>query len=374
MGRISTPSYPSRDITPNEVFILIERLIDEVKLLFPNPNFKLEQAEILVTGKTPNDVYRELWEVSMAFDAILGVRGFTPSDTLARAKEITDVVKFIRESQGLTLDVSVPQTPMGKHPNHALKEVYGLLKQIKDVEQNMVMENLIEIPEIPKRVITPTEVYDATGVVLAELQHIKYHLGLERDFFPYKVEKEKTPEDVIAQIRLSRALMPDFSIKENIRKKPLGSLYKTPNQIFSLAEHLMEHIEYINKNKDIGIELSIDKKRSTKKIDLKDIYEKTLDGLDLLNILRLEQGLGSITIPRNKDYQISTDKVYYLIKRFESEVEILFKEDEHDMEVKKEYHHDLADLYEHQKNYSDIYFLLEKIIITLKSTLSKKDK
>ncbi|MCP5005428.1 MAG: hypothetical protein GY941_16050 [Planctomycetes bacterium] len=63
MGAITVPLYPSREISPDEVFDMVERLVGEINFFLTNIKPEVVQA---VSGKSPNDVYRELWGISRA--------------------------------------------------------------------------------------------------------------------------------------------------------------------------------------------------------------------------------------------------------------------------------------------------------------------
>ncbi len=361
MGKISIPPYPGRNITPNEVFTLMERLVDEFNLLLPEELQQLDHLghyEHSFTGKSSNDVYRELWEVSNGFDAVLGVRGFNPSDTLSRVKEITDIVRFLRQSQGESLEVTVPEQPIGKHPNHALKEIYLLLEEIRKAEKQLWMKNPIEVPSVPKRVITPTEAYDATGDVLAELQRIKYRLGLEKDFPLHKPETRKMCQDVIAETRLAKALLPDFSRNKNIKQKDPSLLRKTPNHVFALTERLIAYLKAYRDKKNITS--PVPDVPYIENLKPKHVYQKAIECLQKTNNLRIREGASSIAVPRYPLRNITPDEVYDLVKRLEDEIGIaLSKGFSNEGEINENYHDKMpSDVY---KNIWTISLLIDSI-------------
>ena len=62
LGPITVPSFPSREITPNEVYDMVSRLADEISSIHPT---KLMDSKKMIKpkGKVPADVYRELSEI-----------------------------------------------------------------------------------------------------------------------------------------------------------------------------------------------------------------------------------------------------------------------------------------------------------------------
>ena len=70
MGEVVVPITPSREIKPQDVYINLQRLNEEVIYLLKSINClhidEINQKEEF-KNKTPNDVYRELWTISNGF-------------------------------------------------------------------------------------------------------------------------------------------------------------------------------------------------------------------------------------------------------------------------------------------------------------------
>ncbi len=180
---------------------MVVRLRRELALLVKDDKGeKKEKVEKVVAKKRSSHVYAALSEVSIALEETLGLRSITPSEVFTRSLQVIELTRFLRRSQSLSMEVPMPERTQGKLPNHALKSVHQLLNRIRAAEKNLWMKPL-KLPKLPRRVITPSDVYDGMGVAMAELQRIQFRLGLERDFPDPAQQENKTPDDVIQNTR-----------------------------------------------------------------------------------------------------------------------------------------------------------------------------
>ncbi|MBL3601697.1 MAG: hypothetical protein JMN25_17835 [gamma proteobacterium endosymbiont of Lamellibrachia anaximandri] len=143
-GAITVPSFPGRDITPNEVFSTVVRLRQELSLLLKHQTQEKQgkQEQQHFFNKTPSHVYSALSEVSIALEETLGLRSITPSEVYTRSLQVVELALFLRRSQGLPMEVAKPHRGQGKLSNHALKSVNDLLARIQQAERNLWMKPL----------------------------------------------------------------------------------------------------------------------------------------------------------------------------------------------------------------------------------------
>ncbi len=321
MGPITVPLFPTRNITPNEVYDMVGRLIGELALFSELKDVALAK-EIVVTGKTPSDVYQELWNISLAMNPLLGVRGLKPTDVYSQSAKILEQVKFLRVSQSLTLDVPPPLMTEGKRPNHTLQQAYRLLAAISQAEHNLWIEP-INVPKVPRREIKPGEVYDALLIVQAELERVKFRLGIERDIAVPEVEGQKTPDDVLYNLVWATALMPRFENDVPIKQYPRESLNKTPNHLYALTEHIIE--ELIEYRKQRGIQVMPRHIPGQSNLQALNIYQKTLHVMDKVSRVREQEGLGVLALPQGHLRQTTLTEVYDLMIRLDAELQILYE-------------------------------------------------
>ncbi len=322
MGAISTSHFPGRDITPNEVFSMVERLTEEIDLLLPPAQRGPKPHPPILNGHTPSHVYKALWEASRAMDPVLGIRGFNPSDVYAQSLRVVEMVKILRKSQNLPLDVNKPELGSGHHPNHALAAVYRLQKKVSQAEKALWMTP-VEVPVVPRRVIIPTEVYDATEIVLAELQRIMYRLGLERDVEVPPTVPGKTPDDVIRNLEWAIRMMPAFPPDKPLIQYDSKLLRKTPNDVFALTTHILGELEKFRKVRGVGT-----KPRATPVVsglEPRHVYQKTLEAMEKSNRLRKICGLSSSAVPRYPLRAITPTEVFDLMIRLDDALHVIFR-------------------------------------------------
>ena len=318
IGSITVPRFPGRDISPNEVYSVVLRLRQELNLLLETPQRKkVKRKKIETTNKTPSDVYAALSEVSVALEETLGLRGITPSEVYARSLQVVELVTFLRRSQNLPMDVPKPTRTRGKLPNHALEAVLELQSKIHVAEKNLWMKAL-KVPELPRRVISPSDVYDAMGVAIAELQSIQFRLGTEREFAEPELQYRKTSDDVILNTLWAVALLPEFELGKVLQQYDRQALVKTPNDGFSVTEHILEEIKLYRRIR--GIKTPPRKVKIIPDLKPKHVYGKGLDVLHKVDILRRNQHMGAIAVPRNPLRTITPTEVFDLTLRLDEEL------------------------------------------------------
>ncbi len=369
-GGITIPRYPGRDITPNEVYSVVVRLRQELALLVKRDadEILLQDAGHLPTSetRTPSDVYRALSEVSIALDQTLGLRGITPSEVYTRSLKVLALAKFLRRSQNLPPDVQKPPRPSGRLPNHALKAVHGLLERIRQAEHNLWMKPLAP-PHLPKRVITPSDVYDAMGVAMAELQSIQYRLGLERDFPDPAPQTGKTPDDVIQNTLWATRLLPLFRLDQPLRQYNRATLRKTPNDVFSVTEFILTRLQQYRRLR--GVQTPPRKVQRIPGLKPQHVYGKGLEIMEKVDVLRQQLGMGPIAVPRYPLRTITPSEVFDLALRLDQELALI-----HQREGVRAITWNIStDIREYQdKQPSDVFLNMQRISLLLDTVLGSE--
>ncbi len=355
-GPITIPPYPPREVTPQDVYDLVKRLDGEVRVFIDDKEFleKLKRREF--TGKTPSDVYGLLWSISLGFDALLGVQGYTPTDVFALSQKVVEISRFLRHSQNDYTDVPKPKRADGRHPNHALYASIDFLKKLSSSQQKLWIEPA-DIPQKPQRVITPTEVYDMLQYNIAELQRIKYRLGVERYFKIVSPKTKKSPSDVVQNIEYAKALLPDFDFDKPLIQYPPSSLKKTPNHVYGVTMEVLKKLEMLRTLR--GIHLL--PKEPPKIYGLKPMhtYQKGIETIEKATRLKIQMGFFPSQIPTAPFRPITPSEVYELILRLDGIVTILLRASgENGVEeyIYKHSHPVYTD-----KTPSDVYYNLWKI-------------
>ena len=319
LGSIVVTPFPSRKIGLDDINKVLKRLVGELSILTSSV-----EEPVLSNREDISyiDLYRELWEISLGFDQIIGVSGFTPSDVYLKSIQVVELAKLLRQSQNLKLNVIEPETPENKHPNHSLYAAYDLISEISKVEKNLWMEE-IEPREYPKRVVTPTEVYDTLGIIIAELQSIKYRLGLEKDIVKVIVQHDKTSNDVIANINYAIALLPSFDFSNKLIQHDRDNLIKSPIDVYKIAGNILHNFERLFEHKGIRNKLKLPAKIYG--LQPMHVYQKVLENLEKMNLFRESIKMGKTAIARVNTKIISPIEVYELALRLERELVLVLE-------------------------------------------------
>ncbi len=318
MGPITIPNYPSRKITPNEVYDLVNRLALEMNVFA----HQTSRSNTMTKEKTPGDVYKILWEVSKALDLLIGIRGLRPTDVYALSQQVVDMARFLRLTQNTGLPSAKPKRTKGKHPNHALMKTIALVKKISMAEKNLWMEP-IAVPVPPRRTIAPEEVYDTLLLVVAELRRIQYRIGVERYFPVAQVEGSKSPDDVIYNINRAITLLPEFSKAVPLVQGDPKALEKTPNDVYMVTEHILGYL--IKYRRYRGIRTVPRQVPPQAEMKPRHVYTKTVESLEKASRLRKQAGLGDIALPGHPLREITPSEVYQQAVRLDEELGIVYR-------------------------------------------------
>lgn len=322
LGPIATPDYPARLITPDEVHGLVSHLKNEIHLLIPENARRASAVQSPDKKITPTDVYISLKKASLRMDPLLGVRGYTPNEVYQLAEYILNQVQFLRLNQNLKkVPVSQKRTS-GKHSNHALAAAYELQDKIFYAQGNLWMPSPEKPPEIPRRVISPTDVFDALQVIQSELQRIKYRLGIDRKLPMPPLQKNKTPDDVIMILNQAKALMPLFDETRSVLQYDNRLLDKTPDDTFQEASKVLHMLKSLNQAR--GVAHEPEEEDFYQDISPGHVFQATLHNLRRTNELRKQTGFAPSNIPELPLRTITPTDVFEIVVRLRKEIEIFF--------------------------------------------------
>ncbi len=110
-------------------------------------------------------------------------------------------MNLIAANLNVILETKAPELRNRKYPKDIAQQAYLAMNKIVKLQKRIKID-ASSAPELVLVRITPTEVYDATNALMAELVRIKHHLKIEQ---PRKVRTlpfGKYPNDVFANMRL----------------------------------------------------------------------------------------------------------------------------------------------------------------------------
>lgn len=192
---------PVKEIVPKDVLGSVQTAIREIHRI---------KAQLVIEdkitpaafegGKTPSFVYKSLGDASFLLDGLVG-RSISPSDVFTRVQHIHDELELIAAKLKVALELNPPAVEGRKRPREVAQQVLRATFKTINLETRLGMD-ASGVPSLSLVRVTPAEVYEAVGILLAEMVRIKAHLGitLPRDERP--AARNKRPTDVFAQVLL----------------------------------------------------------------------------------------------------------------------------------------------------------------------------
>ena len=192
---------PVKDIVSADVLRSVNGILDEVRRIKTQMviETEIEPAE-LVGGKTASMVYKNLADASFLLDGLRG-RPLTPTDVYGSAVAIIDEMELIAAKLKVLLQLDPPVVEGTKSPREVVQQVLRATYKVVNLQTRLGMD-ASAVPTLTLVRVTPSEVYDATNMLMAEMNRIKVHLGINIPREPRPDPRNKTPKDVFVEVML----------------------------------------------------------------------------------------------------------------------------------------------------------------------------
>ena len=151
-------------------------------------------------GKTPSTVYKNLADASFLLDGLAG-RPLTPNDVYLNALYILDELELIAAKLRAPLALDAPAVEGRKTPKDVAQQVLRASYKMVNLQTRLGMD-ASSVPTLTLVRVTPSEVFDATNMLLAEMTRIKHHLNINVRRENRTDPRNKVPTDVFGRILL----------------------------------------------------------------------------------------------------------------------------------------------------------------------------
>ena len=151
-------------------------------------------------GKTPSLVYKNLADASFLLDHLAG-GPLTPNDVFLNTVHILDELELIAAKLRAPLSLDVPAVEGRKTPKDVAQQVLRASYKMVNLQTRLGMD-ASSVPNLTLVRVTPSEVYDATNMLLAEMTRIKHHLDINVPRQNRSDPRNKVPTDVFGQVLL----------------------------------------------------------------------------------------------------------------------------------------------------------------------------
>ena len=114
---------------------------------------------------------------------------------------ILDEMELIAAKLRVPLQLDPPVVEGSKRSRDSAQQALRATYKVVNLQTRLGMDASV-VPTLTLVRVTPSEVYDATNMLMAEMNRIKVHLGINLPREPRPDPRNKTPDDVFAQIML----------------------------------------------------------------------------------------------------------------------------------------------------------------------------
>ncbi len=187
---------PVLNLNPNLVYGMTQRILTELKIFQYMQGIKvLTQKPEEFKGKSPLDVFNGLHHISTSMDELNKV-GFTPSYVFGENMRVYDDLTIIVQHLNIKDNTIPASQDIKATPRDTFAIGMEMLLKIKQLQIKSGID-FVNYGGFQKEKITPSDVFTITGMIIAELQTIKAHIGLD-DYITPSASKynSKTPVEV----------------------------------------------------------------------------------------------------------------------------------------------------------------------------------
>ena len=190
---------PVKAIVPRDVFGSVQTITEELRRLKSQLVIEDEISPApLVGGKTPTFVYKNLGDASFLLDGLVG-RPLTPNDVYGNVLRIHDEMELIAAKLGAELELDPPAVNGRKRSMEVAQQMLRATYKVINLQNRLGMD-ASSVPTLTLVRVTPSEVFEVTNLLLAEMARMKMHLSIELPHASLGEERNKTPADVFAQV------------------------------------------------------------------------------------------------------------------------------------------------------------------------------
>ena len=198
---VEVKSITVRVVDQSDVYHAIRAIIEELRRVKRQMVIKSTiQAAPFAGGKAPSLVYENLMYASLLLDGLVG-RSTTPNDVYLHVMRVHDEMALIAAKLGIRLEIEPPSVKDRKQPMAVAQQVVRAAYKIIHLQSLLGIE-ASSIPNYSLENVTSADVYDATNFLLAEIVRIKSHLNVRLASRERRQAHDRTTTDVFAQVLL----------------------------------------------------------------------------------------------------------------------------------------------------------------------------
>ena len=190
---------PFKEVDSGDVLDNISYIIDEIRKIKSQMIIEREiEPATVAGGVSPSYAYKSLADASFLLDG-LGGRPLTPNDVYGNCLSILDELELIANELDVPMDLDLPEVNEEKNPKEVAQQVLRATYKVINLQTRLGMD-ASGVPSLTLVRVTPSEVYDSTNMLLAEMARIKFHLGVNEQRAERPEQTGKRPQDSFALV------------------------------------------------------------------------------------------------------------------------------------------------------------------------------
>lgn len=199
LDSLQTTEIPLKEISQTDVYKVVEKLHEAVREVKQSLGITQSIEAPFYPDKTHANVYENLWQASYYLDALVGA---ISADLVYR-----NVLYAIQDAKALAkkLDLEVKLSSFELQdqviPKQANIEGFKNLYRLAKLERRLKLK-AVAVRTFPSTVITPSDVFDTTNNILAELVRIKIANGVANTRQTLELTNGKQPRHVFQQMQI----------------------------------------------------------------------------------------------------------------------------------------------------------------------------
>ncbi len=196
LATVEVGQVPLTPIEPQDVYNVTVRVLEELQNMKEYLAVATPIEDVpFVDGKAPSHVYENLWRASYMLDNLAG--SIKPDDVYRHVRYVHFEIDLLASEFNVSFNgLPTPQVEPQVRPKDVAAQ--GLLNLNKLVRlQKKIGMDASFVPTMTLVRATPSDAFDITNILMAELVRIKVHLGLLTPRPVYPSETGRKPADVL---------------------------------------------------------------------------------------------------------------------------------------------------------------------------------
>ena len=164
-------------LSSSDVVAAVRDILDGIRAIKTQMVIESEVEPPELSGpRTLSAAYKNLADTSAMLDGLVG-RELTPQHVFQNVTSINDDMGLIAAKMQVRLDENTPEVVGARGSIDVAQQALRAAYKVVSLQARLGME-ASAVPTLTMVRVTPTEAYDLTGVLRAELTRIKWHLGI----------------------------------------------------------------------------------------------------------------------------------------------------------------------------------------------------